>query len=59
MSENILPLFSSRSFMVSCLMFKSLNHFEFIFVFCVVLNFRIHGVHNFISERKLEDVSAP
>ena len=33
MSENILPLFSSRSFMVSCLMFKSLSHFEFIFVY--------------------------
>ena len=32
MSENVLPVFSSRSFMVSCLMFKSLNHFEFIFV---------------------------
>ena len=31
MSENILPMFSSRSFMVSCLMFKSLSHFEFIF----------------------------
>ena len=25
-------MFSSRSFMVSCLMFKSLSHFEFIFV---------------------------
>ena len=32
MSENILPKFSTRSFMVSCLMFKSLIHFEFIFV---------------------------
>ena len=32
MSENVLPLFSSRSFMVSCFTFKSLNHFEFIFV---------------------------
>ena len=31
-SENVLPVFSSRSFMVSCLTFKSLNHFEFIFV---------------------------
>ena len=26
MSENGLPMFSSRSFMVSCLMFKSLSH---------------------------------
>ena len=32
MSENILPMFSARSLMVSCLMFKSLGHFEFIFV---------------------------
>ena len=34
-SENILPMFSSRSFMVSCLVFKSLIHFEFIFVYGV------------------------
>ena len=33
MSENALPMFSSRSFMVSCFIFKSLNHFEFIFVY--------------------------
>uniref|UniRef100_A0A8D1DGM7 Uncharacterized protein n=1 Tax=Sus scrofa TaxID=9823 RepID=A0A8D1DGM7_PIG len=32
MSENVLPMFSSRSLMVSCLTFKSLSHFEFIFV---------------------------
>ena len=30
MSENVLPMFSSRSFVVSCL--KSLSHFEFISV---------------------------
>ena len=43
MSENVLPMLSSRSFMVSCLMFKSLSHFELIFV---------HGVRvcsNFID----------
>ena len=28
LSENVLPVLSSRSFTVSCLMFKSLNHFE-------------------------------
>ena len=28
----VLPLFSSGSLMVSCLIFKSLSHFEFIFV---------------------------
>ena len=32
MSENVLSVFSSRSIMVSCLMFMSLSHFEFIFV---------------------------
>ena len=32
MSENALPTFSSRSFMVSCHIFKYLSHFEFIFV---------------------------
>ena len=29
MSENVLPMYSSRSFMVFCLMFKSLSHFEY------------------------------
>ena len=32
MSEHVLPMFLSRSFMVSCLVFKSLSYFEFIFV---------------------------
>ena len=35
MSESVLPLFSSRSFIVSGLMFRSLIHFEFIFVYGV------------------------
>ena len=35
MSENVLPMFSSRNFMVSCLIFRSLNYFEFIFVYGV------------------------
>ena len=35
MSENVLPMFSSKSFIVSCLMFKSLSHFEFIFMYGV------------------------
>ena len=34
MSENVLPVLSSMSFVVSCLIFKSLSHFEFIF--CMV-----------------------
>ena len=33
MLESVLPMFSSRSFIVSGLMFRSLIHFEFIFVF--------------------------
>ena len=32
MLENVLPMFSSRSFMMSCLILESLSHFEFIFV---------------------------
>ena len=35
MSESVLPMFSSRSFIVSGLMFRSLVHFEFIFVYGV------------------------
>ena len=31
-SENVLPVFASRSSVVSCFIFKSLRHFEFIFV---------------------------
>ena len=35
MPENVLPMFSSRSFIVSGLMFRCLIHFEFIFVYGV------------------------
>ena len=35
MSESVLPIFSSRSFIVSGLTFRSLVHFEFIFVYGV------------------------
>ena len=35
MSESVLPMFSSRSCIVSGLMFRSLTHFEFIFVYGV------------------------
>ena len=35
MSENVLPMFSSRSFVVSYLIFKPLSHYEFIFVYGV------------------------
>ena len=35
MSKSILPMFSFRSFIVSNFTFRSLIHFEFIFVYCV------------------------
>ena len=35
MSESVLPMFSSRNFIVSGLTFRSLIHFEFIFVYGV------------------------
>ena len=35
MSESVLPMFFSRSFIVSGLTFRSLIHFEFIFVYGV------------------------
>ena len=35
MSESVLPMFSSRSFIVSGLTFRSLIYFEFIFVYGV------------------------
>ena len=45
MSENVLPTFSSRSLMLSCLMFRSLSHFEFIFVHGVRLCSSFIGLH--------------
>ena len=35
MSESVLPMFSSKGFIVSGLMFRSLIYFEFIFVYGV------------------------
>ena len=34
-SKDALPVFSARSFMVLRLLFRSLSHFECIFVYCV------------------------
>ena len=42
MSKSVLPMFSSRSFIVSGLTFRSQIHFEFIFVYGV------RGCSNFI-----------
>ena len=35
MSSSVLPMFSSKSFMVSGLKLRSLIHFKFIFVYAV------------------------
>ena len=40
MSEIVLPMFSSRSFIVSGLTFRSLIHFEFVFP---ILDLHING----------------
>ena len=43
MSESVLPMFSSRSFIVSGLTFRSLIHFEFILVYGVRILFKRPG----------------
>ena len=49
MSENILPVFSSRSFVVLHLIFKSLSHFEFIFVYGVWACSNVTDVHGTVQ----------
>ena len=48
MSESVLPMFSSSSFIVSGLMFRSLIHFEFILVYGVksdfTFSFHLHAL---------------
>ena len=44
MSESVLPMFSSRSFIVSSITFRSLIHFEFIFVYGV-RKLNLHLLH--------------
>ena len=46
MSESVLPMFSSKSFIVSGLMFRSVIHFEFIFVYGVR---KCSSFHSFTS----------
>ena len=46
MLESVLPMFSSRSFIVSGLKFRSVIHFEFIFVYGVR---KCSSFHSFIS----------
>ena len=45
MSKSVLPMFSSRSFIVSSLTLRSLIHFEFIFVYGVRECFNIILLH--------------
>ena len=49
----VLPMFSSRSLMVSCLLFKSFSHFEFIFMPGV------RGCSSFIDLHVAVQVSQP
>ena len=49
MSETVLPMFSSRSFIVSGLTLRSLIHFEFIFVY---------GVRKWLQSISLQAINA-
>ena len=49
MSENVLPTFFSRSLVVSCLTFKSLSHFVFIFVHGMSVCSRYIGLHAVVN----------
>ena len=62
MSESVLPMFSSRSFIVSGLTFRSLIHFEFIFVYgvrkcCSFILLQV--VDQFYQSQLLEIVFSP
>ena len=45
MSESVLPIFPSRSLMVSCLLFQSVSHLEFILVHGVRVCSRFIDLH--------------
>ena len=62
MSERVLPMFSSRSFIVADLTFRSLIHFEFIFVYDVrkCSNFiLLHVAVQFSQHHLLKRLSFP
>ena len=62
MSSSVLPVFSSKSFIVSGLMFRSLIHFEFIFVYGVrqCSNFiLLHVAVQFSQHHLLKRLSLP
>ena len=49
MSEDALPMLTYKSFIMSCLMFKSLNHFEFTFVHCVRVCSNLIDLHTTVQ----------
>jgi len=55
MSESVLPMFSSKSFIVSGLMFRSLIHFEFFFL-CVCV-YGVRKCSSFILLQVVEQFS--
>ena len=62
MSQSVLPMFSSKSFIVSGLTFRSLIHFEFIFVYAVKKCSKfilLHVAIQFSQHHLLEAVFAP
>ena len=62
MSSSVLPMFSSKSFIVSGLTFRSLTHFEFIFVYGVrrCSNFiPLHVTVQFFQHHLLKRLSLP
>ena len=62
MSSSVLPMFSSKSFIVSGLTFRSLTHFQFIFVYgvrrCSNL-ILLHVAVQFSQHHLLKSLSAP
>ena len=62
MSSSVLPMFSSKSFLVSGLIFRSLIHLEFTFVYGVrkCYNFiPLHAAVQFPHHHLLKRLSAP
>ena len=60
--EGVLPMFSSKSFIVSGLTFRSLIHFEFIFVYAVrkCSNFNLlHAAAQFSQHHVLKRLPLP
>ena len=59
MSESVLPMVSSRSFIVSGLTFRSLIHFEFIFVYFKVAMIKTLVPKAFCNIKDKPKVSQP